>query len=403
MYAKLVFPETTKPIEICRDVVNCIVSSNGSGGSTVGGLEFVEAATSQIIDTEASGWSLRSGYTLGTGAADVNDVLYDLQTNHAQSGKKITARIEIVGDRTDATVYENTASGIVMVPVLDADTSEEIVFTGYTGSVDTGYRKSAMNKEIHIFASTKRLIIIGKPAYNTTSTVYYSASGHLMYGILESATNNRTEYENMAPYMYVRDICGSGNSVVSPETNGLGYVGTLGEVSTTYNTLYYSTQPYVSMIDAVYNADLGFKYRALSMYGSTSMDDTITYSHANLWTMRKGIVENGTPEGSVVTLTTTDAAGVDWCGSVLPCYNPGLSGQSRNQAINPSTGVSILKVFPIWWRCEHNIAEILDFSATGVYHTYGGQGTFGDTLVINGDDYFYADTIVRGAWAIKKA
>lgn len=400
MYAKLVFPETAKPIEICRDVVNCIITSDGAGGLTTASLDFVDAPECEIIDTDASGWSLRSGFTINTGPATIDDTMYELQTAHDQAGKSIVVRIETGGSRTDSAVFEtNTSNGIWMVPVVDPDTSEEIEWSGYTGTNTARYQPNALNTVIHIFASPKRLIIIGNPG-----TKSYGATGKVLYGILASKVNNRTQYENMAPYMYFRDICGSGTASVTCSTEVDAYLGRLGETYSDTQTVFaWNYPPYCSMIDAVYDANEGYKFRTYSLLSNESPASNVSYNSATNWDRILGVSPDGTASGTTVSITPNLSSGIDWQGSIFPCQNPGLTNQARNQAINATTGASILKVFPVWWRCQYNVADILDFSHTEVYHTYGGQGSFGDTMVLDGQDYFYADTIIRGAWAIKKA
>ena len=49
------------------------------------------------------------------------------------------------------------------------------------------------------------------------------------------------------------------------------------------------------------------------------------------------------------------------------------------------------------------LSEFIDLSGAPVYMTFGGQGSYGDTLTISSEDYFYIpmEGADRGAYMVK--
>ena len=130
MYAKLKFDSSTDFTKICRDIVRCIVNSDGAGGSTVAALEFVDASNSVIDDTVASNWSLAAGQTLGTGNSNVDlDKFMYLQQTHGNGTTKTIAIGTNYKDGTGVFTKANdvTYSGVCMWPVSDYGESYECI------------------------------------------------------------------------------------------------------------------------------------------------------------------------------------------------------------------------------------------------------------------------------------
>jgi hypothetical protein len=88
-------------------------------------------------------------------------------------------------------------------------------------------------------------------------------------------------------------------------------------------------------------------------------------------------------------------------GDLFAVHNYSLLGTYR-RAID-SSGNSALPLFPISIVDPLMLSEFLDASTSPVYMTYGGQGSYGDTLTISSEDYFYIpmEGATRGAYMVK--
>jgi hypothetical protein len=259
MYAKLVFPSNTDYTKIARDIVRCIVNSDGAGGSTVAALEFVTAADSSITDTVAADWSLASGQTLGTGSTNVEqDKLMYLQQTHASTA---TMTVAIGTSYRDATsgVFTNANdrphSGVCLSPVSDYGESYEALWgkaaTSTSPSSSTSPWWSVTGPEIHIIAKDGCLTLMGK---HTTDNNGYSYSS-----IIEVDTYENRKGRNRAAigWFIGSSLFNAGyTNDIPSSTSELLNVGSVGPF-----TRPYGMDVYLFLIDALYDFRNNEEYR----------------------------------------------------------------------------------------------------------------------------------------------
>ena len=263
MYAKLVFPSNTDYTKIARDIVRCIVNSDGAGGSTVAALEFVTAADSSITDTVAADWSLASGQTLGTGSTNVEqDKLMYLQQTHASTA---TMTVAIGTSYRDATsgVFTNANdrpdSGVCLSPVSDYGESYEALWgkadTSTSPSNTTSPWWSVTGPEIHIIAKDGCLTLIGK---HITENNGYSYSS-----IIEVDTYENRKGRNRAAmgWFIGSSLFNAGwNNDIPSSTSELLNVGSVGPFTSPY-----AMDVYLFLIDALYDFRNNEEYRFVGL------------------------------------------------------------------------------------------------------------------------------------------
>jgi hypothetical protein len=269
MYAKLVFPSNTDYTKIARDIVRCIVNSDGAGGSTVAALEFVTAADSSITDTVAADWSLASGQTLGTGSTNVEqDKLMYLQQTHASTA---TMTVAIGTSYRDATsgVFTNANdrpdSGVCLSPVSDYGESYEALWgkpaTSVSPSGSNSPWWSVTGPEIHIIAKDGCLTLLGK---HTTQS-----NGYTYSSIIEVDTYENRKGRNRAAMAWLigSSFFNSGFSSDTPSSTSEILDNTSTNGPFTRSNM---VDVYLFLIDALYDFTNNEEYRFVGMGNDVS-------------------------------------------------------------------------------------------------------------------------------------
>lgn len=389
MYAKLTFGSSVKPAEMARDIARVLSESDGAGGATLGACEFIDSSASSISDTEASTWSLVSPSSLSTGSV-TNADKYTMKSAHAQSGKYKYAE---VGYNGGTSVYDDaTNGGFRLMPVLDGEESTERLLGGHTGTSATYLKYNSLQGTIHVVANSKCLLIWGRSRY-----VFNGDPVTNMQFLAESAVTPSSTFKQHAPYMFL-----SFYSHINAHTNS-------------YQSTYDMTGPSTTNASAWARGGPGFF--AIDMYDPTSSTKVRALqfqltSSSPAW---QGAVNNITAWNKIKInkdVGTTSSATIDgpigWdnvvgcmVGDLFAVHNYSLLGTYR-RAID-SSGNSALPLFPISILDPLMLSEFIDISTSPLYMTYGGQGSYGDTLTISSEDYFYIpmEGATRGAYMVK--
>jgi hypothetical protein len=389
MYAKLTFGSSVKPAEMARDIARVLSESDGAGGATLGACEFIDSSASSISDTEASTWSLVSPSSLRTGSV-TNADKYTMKSAHTQSGKYKYAE---VGYNGSTGVYDSaTNGGFRLMPVLDGEESTERLLGGYNSTSSTYVKYNSLRGTIHVVANSKCLLIWGRSRYELNG-----APVTLMQFLAESAVTPSSAFKQHAPYMFL-----SFYSHINAHTSSYQSSYDMTGPATTTSSVWARGGPGFFAID-MYDPVSATKVRALQFQmTNTSPTWGGQVNSIPAWNRVKINKDVGT------TSSVTEEAPAGWDG-VVGCmvgdlfapHNYSLLGTYR-RAID-SSGNSALPLFPISILDPLMLSEFIDISTSPLYMTYGGQGSYGDTLTISSEDYFYIpmEGAQRGAYMVK--
>ena len=389
MYAKLTFGSSVKPAEMARDIARVLSESDGAGGATLGACEFIDSSTSSISDTVASTWSLVSPSSLRTGSVSNADK-YIMKSSHAQSGKYKYAEVGYSGSTS---VYNSTDNGgFRLMPVLGWRESTERLLGGYSGTSSSYLKYNSLQGTIHVVANSKCLLIWGRSRY-----LFNSAPMTNMQFLAESVVTPSSAYNQNAPYMFLNLY-----SHVNGHTSSYQSTVDMHGPVTTTSSSWARGGPGFFAID-MYDPTSSTKLRALQFQmpnSSPNWNGAVNDSPA--WNKIKINKDAGT------TSTTSVDAPAGWdhvvgchIGDLFAVHNYALQGTYRRSI--DSSGNPALPLFPISILDPLMLSEFIDISGAPVYMTFGGQGSYGDTLTISSEDYFYIpmEGATRGAYMVK--
>lgn len=389
MYAKLTFGGSVKPAEMARDIARVLSESDGAGGATLGACEFIDSSASSISDTEASTWSLVSPSSLSTGSV-TNADKYTMKSSHTQSGKYKYAE---VGYNGSTSMYDNTTNGgFRLMPVLDGEESTERLLGGYNSTSSSYVQYNSLQGTIHVVANSKCLLIWGRSRYT-----FNSAAVTNMQFLAESAVTPSSAFKQHAPYMFLNLY-----SHINAHTSSYQSTVDMNGPVTTTSSVWARGGPGFFAID-MYDPTSSTKVRALQFqmpsaspaWGGSTNDETG-------WNKVKINKDVGTTSSTSIE-APTGWENVVGCmiGDLFAVHNYSLLGTYRRSI--DSSGNPALPLFPISILDPLMLSEFIDISTSPVYMTYGGQGSYGDTLTISSEDYFYIpmEGAVRGAYMVK--
>lgn len=389
MYAKLTFGSSVKPAEMARDIARVLSESDGAGGATLGTCEFIDSSASSISDTEASTWSLVSPSSLRTGSVSNADK-YTMKSSHTQSGKYKYAEVGYNG--STSSYNDTTNGGFRLMPVLDGEESTERLLGGYTSTSSSYLKYNSLKGTIHVVANSKCLLIWGRSRYELNGSPVTN-----MQFLAESVVTPSSAFKQHAPYMFL-NLYSRPNGHTSSYQNSTDMNGP----ATSTGTSWARGGPGFFAID-MYDPTSSTKVRALQFQMTNSSPNWEgSSSYIAAWNKIKINKDVGT------TSSTTVDAPTGWdnvvgcmVGDLFAVHNYSLQGSYR-RAID-SSGNSALPLFPLSILDPLMLSEFIDISTSPVYMTYGGQGSYGDTLTISSEDYFYIpmEGAVRGAYMVK--
>jgi len=389
MYAKLTFGSSVKPAEMARDIARVLSESDGAGGATLGACEFIDSSASSISDTVASTWSLVSPSSLRTGSVSNADK-YIMKSSHTQSGKYKYAE---VGYNGSTSVYNSTDNGgFRLMPVLDGEESTQRLLGGYSSTSSSYLKYNSLQGTIHVVANSKCLLIWGRSRY-----IFNGDQVTNMQFLAESVVTTSSAFKQHAPYMFL-NLYSHQNAHTNSYQNSTDMNGPASSTSSSWAR----GGPGFFAID-MYDPTSSTKVRALQfqIHNSNppwSGDGTTGLSWDNVRINK----DAGTTAGTNTTAPDgwDDVVGC-MSGDLFAVHNHSLKGTYR-RAID-SSGNSALPLFPISILDPLMLSEFIDISAAPLYMTYGGQGSYGDTLTISSEDYFYIpmEGATRGAYMVK--
>ena len=390
MYAKLQFSSAVKPAEMARDVARVLSESDGAGGATTGACEFITTAGSSISDTEASTWSLVSPSTLNKGSV-ANTDKYIMRSAHAQSGKYKYAEVGYNG--STASFSDVTNGGLRLMPVLDGEESTERLLGGYSSTSASYLKYNSFHGTIHVVANSKCLLIWGFSRHIQSGSPVIQ-----MAFLMEAAVTTSSAYKTHAPYMFLNlysHANGHTSSYASTSDINIG-------PTTSTSTCWARGGPGFFLFD-VYDPTTSTKVRALQFQMPTSSPSwTGSTTDQTDWVIIRTNTDNATTYGGNV-LAPSGWENVVGCmiGDLFAVHNYALIGSNRRGI--DSSGSPSLPLFPISILDPLMLSEFIDVSAAPAYMTYGGQGSYGDTISISSEDYFYIPMTgaQRGAYMVK--
>lgn len=173
MYLKYV-PSGTKVAESIRDIARTIHQSS-SGTASLSNLEFCNTISSSLTTGTNSGWSLASGYTLGSGTTGSGDTQYAFVADTNIGNNKMYCSLHSNGDWANASEISgtfgayNSGYGFTLSGLIDFGLSTEMYSHGRTttsasyggGQSFSYYPTSGFPAEFHVFAGSKYIVIAG--------------------------------------------------------------------------------------------------------------------------------------------------------------------------------------------------------------------------------------------------
>lgn len=389
MYAKLTFGSSVKPAEMARDIARVLSESDGAGGATLGACEFIDSSTSSISDTEASTWSLVSPSSLRTGSVSNADK-YIMKSSHAQSGKYKYAE---VGYNGSTSVYNSsTNGGFRLMPVLDGEESTERLLGGYSSTSSSYLKYNSLQGTIHVVANSKCLLIWGRSRYTLNSNPVTN-----MQFLMETVVTPSSAYKENAPYLFLNFY-----SHINAHTSSYQASADMNGPASSSSSSWARGGPGFYAIN-MYDPTSSTNVRALQFQmASSSPSWGGASNNITAWNKIKINKDVGTTSSTSVE-APAGWDGVVGCmvGDLFAVQNYALQGSYRRSI--DSSGNPALPLLPISIVDPLMLSEFLDASTSPVYMTYGGQGSYGDTLTISSEDYFYIpmEGATRGAYMVK--
>ena len=392
MYVKLNFIANTPVAGKIRDVVR-VINDSYTGNADLNNLEFIDVGSSELVSTVNSGWQLVGGTLPESGTAlSTSDSIYYLEGTCVDTDKKKHVAICPNFSFTNSLVTTNHAqAGIIMPAVIDYGTDTQLLTEGYNGANTTsgsrwGVGQSAFSEIVHIFATPRKLIIIGYGYVADTQPTFM--------GNLEFAENPMTLEHNLSPIAKIN--CLPNTVGDTPFING----ALRGDQPWGFyiRNHYYFPK---SIYDTVGRLGL---WRVVTFDAEGQRNDGIAE--------QSGTLENGTTTGvtGLAKVAVVDAINTGKFGHSF--YNPACAFGSRTGTESAYTNVGKefdssgnLRIPAIPLAC--NIVTmgtgLIDFSQCDVYKTVGNLGVYGDELTVNGSNYFYFTLAgCPGALIIKK-
>jgi hypothetical protein len=366
MYAKLVFPYSSTPMQRNRDIAR-IIHESSSGSASLSNLEFINQESSEFFAGVNSGWSLASGSIPAKGVALSTSVdnSFTLQSPCVDTNKIKYANITINGINTNTTLLNSNGVPNIIQPVIDYGTATETKIGGYSATASSIYPYYGFGRlggAVYIFATPRKLIIGGTTVYRF----------HL-YMHLEFAETGQTQLHNLVPqaYMcYTTAGTADGQEALQPYYGG-----------NRYGSGFDQGFAFFTFLKSIYSTEHSTIARFLHGGVDTAFSDFTDYIY----------LENGTTTGLATAPATDLAYELRWRPAILfPPWllytsNPGTGGRTAQQT-KPGGGITF-PLFPLYTSIDRWNTGIISFKDCNVYSSVSDIGVMGDTVKVGNNDY----------------
>ncbi len=392
MYAKLNFTAQTPVTGKIRDIVR-LINDSYTGSVDLNNLEFIDVGSSELVSTVNSGWQLVGGTLPSPGTAlSTSDSNYYLEGTCVDTNKKKHVSICTNILFTTSTVTTNSQDiGIIVSSVIDYGTATELFTEGYSStstnnSREFGVGSSFYSEIVHIFATPRKLIVIG---YGYDPDLQPAFMGHL-----EFSENAMTLRHNLTPIAKINCLPHSASTFSG--VNGFLRGDSLWGMPMPSH--YYFPK---SIYDTVGRLGL---WRVVGFTALSGRYDEVDH--------QKGTLENGTTTG--VTGLGDPMVDARECMGKFghSFYNPACAfgdyiatetAYGNVGKVLDSSGNLRIPAIPLACNIVTMGSGLIDFSQCDIYKTVGNLGAYGDELTVNGGNYFYFTlTGNPGALIIKK-
>ncbi len=367
MYAKLVFPYSSLPMQRNRDIAR-IIHESSSGSASLSNLEFIDQTSSEFFAGVNSGWSLASGSipAKGTALSTSVDNNFTLQSPCVDTNKIKYANITINGPNTNTTQLNNSLVPNIIQPLIDYGTATEAKIGGYNSTSTSYYPHYGFGYQggaVYIFATPRKLIVGGS-----------SLSGFHLYMHLEFAETGQTQFYNLVPqaYMcYTTDGAASGQQYYDVYYTGNRYTTGAGV----------NGMAFFTFLKSIYSTEHSSIARVLYGGADTNQIDFSDYIY----------LENGTTEGIATAPVNQLGYQLRWRPAIL--FPPWLlytssksTGGRTAQQTKPGGGITY-PLFPLYTSIDRWNTGIISFKDCNVYSSVSDIGLIGETVKVGNNDY----------------
>jgi hypothetical protein len=387
MYAKLVFPANTSAGSRNRDIAR-IIHESSSGTASLNNLEFASAATSEFYPGVNSGWSLADSGTINAGAITSADGRYIFEGSCVDSNKKKYLAVSVHGLYTSTTVLDSPYPGTIIQPIIDKGLATENYIYGSDITTPTSLQYSSVGytystpAEVYIFATPRKLVLIGGTGNSTNINVDLYVLMHLEY-----EENGMSQYFNIVPQTLIAYALGGLSNGFTPTNATQGsYYGAAAYDNTTLDMVCFPK----SMVWG------GSVARVLTLTENVGNGYDLLHSAID-WAYNTLIfTENGTASG---LYSSTTPLKDEMLGNPRQFYNSykkwniGMrSSDNYGMYIGRKKNLSgkwTFPLYPIYCKFDQLNTGIISYAHTNVYHGPNIGLTNGSDIKINNDYYKY--------------
>ena len=433
MYAKLRFSSTCTNAQRNLSIVKLITDYyDPPAAVSFDGYPGLDSSACEVISADSSHWTFAGtggGQSLGSNALNYSSgqawhgSQYTLKTTY-DTGHTQYADVKVVGNATNANIYNGTAAGTMIVPRNRFGTSLENRQCGNNTDTDDDNAdlrgqgvSHKINKEIHIFADQTKLCLLGSQYDNVNSFVFN--------GLYQFEQPNYFKY-----YDKLKPIADSNVPCVWNLT-GIGAAGMQNQGAKENTSSWGSNWdnnathgPVIQFPGNIYNAKDGKKFRNISLNGdngttftfnfpSTVVDDDTTQAPNIVTNSLDGFNYGFTDYNQAAAYNLHGFRYMDW-----PCNRDNIDFRQYNANVNnlsytnmafggakvlDSNGNNTLSLQPTimdWATMGGNICDMS--KKAGVYYAPGGAGFWGDSADIDGVKYQYFPISANGAFVIRR-
>lgn len=388
MYAKLVFPPNTSVGSRNRDIAR-IIHESSSGTASLDNLEFISRPACEFYPGVNSGWTLADSGIINTGAITSADGRYIFEGSCVDSSKKKYLAVSVHGLYTNSTVLDSPYPGTIIQPIIDKGLATENFIYGSDittvasltqSSVGYSYNTSG---EVYIFATPRKLILIGNAGNSLTATIDLFILMHMEY-----EENGMSQYFNIVPQTLIAYSLGG---------QSIGFVP-----SGTVQGSYYGAGAYDNT-----TLDMVCFPKSIAISGATARVLTLTNNSGSGYDILHSVIdwsgnayiftENGTAAGAYSTSANLRD---EMLGNARQFYNShkkwnwgpyaGNDWLGRNLGTKKSlTGEWRFPLYPIYCKFDQLNTGLISYAHTNVYHGPNIGLTSGSDIRVNNDNYKY--------------
>ena len=431
MYAKLRFQSTATAAERNLSIVKAITDCYDAPASITdfSGYLGLDSANTEFYSTDSSHWTFAGaggGQSLGTTSLDYQadqnyyGMEYTLKCTY-DTGHTQYTDIKVMGNITHSNMYNGEEAPTMIVPRNRFGTSLENRQLGnhtVTTPTDQDLRGQGVshvkNPEIHVFADQTKLALVGSSMFQSDQHVFNSLWNFNRPGHMKYQDTVKPISDSNVPCVWL--LVGTGKSAVGhtfTEQNTSGWSGDWDNNS--------EHGPVVCFPGNIYNHRTNTKFRNVGFSTSISTSSNLmnTYSER----IDDDVTQEPTTSGNGFDhyAQTADQTGYDVGFGYRACDWGSDKGENRwygnansvdanasNAAfgmghIFDSNGNKQIPVYPILQDWHPFGGELVNMSQkSGIYHSIGAAGFWGDSADIGGTKYQYFPFSANHSWVIKR-